>query len=310
MSPYKQPPELPAAVVMGVLIILINGFVFHLFAAKPSLLRQPSNRILLSLAVSDTISGICVFLHTTAESFPSLKRPQEQGPLIYRILTDVVTTVAYISAILHLCATNLDRYVSLLTPYSYQEIVTKRNVVVIISVIWLLSFLVPSLQFCWLYRVMDGTITPKDGIILGKIEPPYSITVAVVFVLIPTVIIGMLYIQMFLEARRVVREAPNHLSSKDIRKELHIFRTFVLIYLAFLILDFPYAVLRLYVDVNTAKGIKNSNLNLKLFQVFYYLPHLTSILNPVIYTLSKGDIRKVFYSLVHKYFNHFPETTV
>ena len=299
----QEPPELPAAIAIGVLIILINGVIFYLFKLKPSLLHQPSNRILFSLAISDTISGMCIFLHTIAEVSSSLKWPRKQGPYIYRILTDIITNVVYICTILHLCATTLDRYISLLFPYNYQEKVTKKTALAMVLMIWLISCLTSFAQFCWLYRVMDGTITPEDGIILGRIEPVYSITVTVVLVIIPTITIGILYVRMFRETRKVMRATSNNKRLKTVRVELNVVRTFALMYIGFLILDFPYAIQRLNIDIHMAKGSVNSNLNNQLFQIFYYLRYLTSILNPVLYTFCKEDFRKVVRSLVQKYFN-------
>ncbi|EDV20107.1 uncharacterized protein TRIADDRAFT_61501 [Trichoplax adhaerens] len=61
-----------------------------------------------------------------------------QVPILCRILSPLGQAFAVIICI-HLCLISLDRYFSILNPFSYKKYVTKKRVIILISIIWIAS---------------------------------------------------------------------------------------------------------------------------------------------------------------------------
>eukprot|EP00794_Sanderia_malayensis_P018060 gene18060-19869_t len=278
------------SVLLGSLVLLANSIVIYTFLKRRSLFRQPTNKLLFSLSLSDFASGLAVFLHAITLVLPNLRHPVTSSAYTYRVMTELITTTLQLTTLFHLCCLTMDRYIALLVALRYREIASGKRMIRLIIAAWLCSGLIASIQLTWLYRVLDAEISVKDGAVLDLVECRYSIFVLVVFVLLPLLIIGAMFFRMLLETQRLLRNPVTHMRPA-LKKEVRITWVYTTMYILICIHCLPYFVMRLLIDL---KAVRGEVLNINPFIVnlaanFKYLIHLA---NPMIYALRKKDIKK------------------
>ncbi|EDO45061.1 predicted protein, partial [Nematostella vectensis] len=116
--------------VLAVFIIIVNTWVLVLFSKKLSL-RNITNTVLCSLAVSDMLTGylsipmfvVCNVIRNTPTC----------------IMSDVFLRFTSISTVAHLLAVTVDRYLAIMHALRYHMIVTRRRAYIVLFLIWVTS---------------------------------------------------------------------------------------------------------------------------------------------------------------------------
>lgn len=134
--------------VLCALIIACNSMVIVLMCWKESL-RTLSNIILVSLAVSDLLTGLvgipllfsCSFLRKFTTS-------------ITRMLTLCVSSSLFmrftaVSTVLHFALVACDRYAMVTYSLRYRSLVTRWRVRCALIAVWVISIAVPTVQLTW-----------------------------------------------------------------------------------------------------------------------------------------------------------------
>ena len=192
--------------------------------------------------------------------------------------------IAGVASIYNLAAVTLCRYIKIIKPYTYKDILTNCRVFGSIIVIWLfagvmalLKGLIPGNTDIWYYR------------------PGYQLLVFLVSFVIPVYIICHCYFYMF---REVTRQHQSHSqqhgqSAADIKA----MKTIAIVVIGFVICWCPFFVVVL------VNGFCRCITNDHLITFIKVLHYTNSALNPVIYVWYNKEFRKAFISAFTKFAN-------
>ena len=274
--------------LIGFTIIAINLIVIYQYCWKRrNLLHTPSNRFLLSLSICDFLNGFSVILTAVTSVYPSLQHPSTTSAYVYRILVDVYTTFLVKTAVMHLCGIALDRYLMTYNALKYRTLVTQNSIKCSIVVVWSIPFFFSSIQFAWLYKVIEGSGPNNNDIKMVKnIEIWYSVVSFIIFLTAPLISLAVAYLAILLEIRRLIRCTPGgHSTTDSLPKQRRAIHIFCSMYLAFVVSAMPYFTLRLWIDIRS--WINDSNISIvskPMWEIITILKNLTSIANPILYS--------------------------
>ena len=264
--------------VLGVLIIIANSTVLHLFRRKSSL-RTKTNLFLVSLALSDLLTGLLCIPLIVLCSVP------ETWSITVCIGMDLTQRFLAISTILHLLGATLERYIKIVTPFRYLTLMTWRRVVGFLASVWAISLFSSLIQLSWI-----NPHRPSEG---QKIEAVYSIVCLAVFVLVPFLCIAFAYGRILGVIRR---ERKGYLfkncedSRRDERKkrnESRVVFIYIAMTLSFLLGWLSYFLSSLDQDLDNFMFAQV----VWLYDLFLFLRFATSLVNPLLYTFFKVDFQ-------------------
>ena len=277
------------AVISGLIYVVNSSIIYLFYVKRRRLLASPSNRLLFSLFIVDFLNGISINFQLIPQLFPSLLG---HVGIMYRISVDIYTTFLVESVVMHLCGITLDRYVSLFYALHYRRLVTARSTRRYLAFAWSLPLFASSIQFSWLYRVI---VKSNDQDNIADIDTKYSLCSFIIFLAIPMWLLGVAFIAMFLEIRRLLQTTPNqamNTMSRISAKQRRVLYLFSLMYLCFLTLAMPYFTFRFYCDMKQMwDKPEEMNKFMFTFNLIYTLKNLTSLINPLLYTGINRDTR-------------------
>ncbi|KAJ7365895.1 hypothetical protein OS493_002621 [Desmophyllum pertusum] len=282
-------------VLMATFIVIINCFVVIL-VWKKKILRTPANICLTSLACSDFLSGSCVIpliiACMTLEADYSITGP--------RCLTmDLINRMLSISAILHLLAIAVERYVVIVRFVRPDGFLSCKKYVVIVSAVWLIPLFASLIQLSW--------VDVKDGVpqLRGVSQPEiiYDLICIFGFVCVPLLIIVVAYTKVFCILRRHTQEIQKQtmLFASDSRPPRHKLkeRRATLIYasmIGFYIIGwFPYYLITLSYDLGEGEMV--DKIPPWADTAFMFCRFSSPLVNPILYTFFKKDFKKVISSI-------------
>lgn len=137
---------------IGLLSFLTNVFVIRVILSKRSL-RTSSNMILVSLGVSDLLTGL-VTVPLTITCSVTLNTG-------VCITTAIFTKFISISTIVHISMITIDWHMFIVRALRYYEIVRKRYVVIVLVVSWLVISFLALVRLSW---TLDANLTGDDEI--------------------------------------------------------------------------------------------------------------------------------------------------
>lgn len=127
-------------IAFGALIIASNSVVIALMCWKESL-RTLSNIILVSLAVSDLLTGLV--------AIPLLFSCSIAGAIVLCISSALFIRFAAVSTVLHFVLVACDRYAMITYSMRYHTLVTRRRVLCALIAVWIISAAVSTVQMTW-----------------------------------------------------------------------------------------------------------------------------------------------------------------
>uniref|UniRef100_A0A8D2IXV6 G-protein coupled receptors family 1 profile domain-containing protein n=1 Tax=Varanus komodoensis TaxID=61221 RepID=A0A8D2IXV6_VARKO len=206
--------QLGTSVVLGALIlfaVLGNACVIAAIALERSL-QTVANYLIGSLAVTDLMVSVLVL--------PMAALYQVLGKwTLGQVTCDIFNSLDVLcctSSILHLCAIALDRYWAITDPIDYVNKRTPRRAAVLISLTWLIGFLISI-------PPMLGWRTPEDrsdpnACTISK-DPGYTIYSTFGAFYIPLILMLVLYGRIFKAARFRIRKTVKKTDKKQQEKE-------------------------------------------------------------------------------------------
>ena len=299
---YKLASQL---VPIAVSIIIANGVVFYLFGKMRSL-RTPANYFLLSLSISDIMTGLInIPLLLVLEHLSS---PSLSFTVIY-CTSEVFHNVVSISIAYHITAITMDKYLAVVNPFG-RFLMSKKTVRKALSSVWLCSAFLGSVPATW----WDSWLA-LDSFALYLQAGHIIFCLCVVF-FVPYMFILYAYGVMF-KAVSMKRSSKESSVQKDSRafKRANNERKCLIILLvmatAFAICWIPWFTLRLIIAVSTTGWIeiKDQASFLEASQMFVIVRYISSAVNPLLYTFFKQDFWSAFKIVTLKRNSRIPSMT-
>eukprot|EP00112_Aurelia_sp_Birch-Aquarium-sp1_P013191 Seg2792.1 transcript_id=Seg2792.1/GoldUCD/mRNA.D3Y31 product="Adenosine receptor A2a" protein_id=Seg2792.1/GoldUCD/D3Y31 len=180
-------------VILMILIFATNVFCCMAILYSKQLLKNPSHRFILSLAVSDLLIGIVAVpmkidytLHN--QTFCS------SNSLCH--LAFFVDHLVFMSAILILFAIGVDRYLSVSRPYKYQQLMNTTRANMVIASVWISSCIVGIMaNVDWGNFSLEGVGVEYLNCVTRC--PKYTGGVLLAGYFIPLITMGIIYYKIF-----------------------------------------------------------------------------------------------------------------
>ncbi|XP_031558902.1 5-hydroxytryptamine receptor-like [Actinia tenebrosa] len=257
-------------VLLGLLIIAANLQVLVL-AVKFRFLRKKTNYIIISLAVSDLLSGALAIPLLVACSSVA------EYSLTLWVGMDICQRFLAISTILHLVVAVLNRYFRIVRPFLYRRVVTVFRLGMIIMCLWAISLTTAFIQIAWLHEKQES-----------RISFIYDSAVLVVLVLVPFLAIIAACARTF----GVIKQSRKHHGKEELRScklkksQRKALTLYCIMTTCFAIGWFPYFVLSITEDLEI-----EIELPYWLSILFLFLKYGTSLADPLLYTFLKSDFQ-------------------
>ncbi|KAK2555617.1 Adenosine receptor A2a [Acropora cervicornis] len=285
------------ALVMMVFILVINGGVILLISCN-SHLRKTSNIILVSLAVSDFLVGLV--------GIPLLVTCNSTFSISICLSSTIFFSFIALSTISHIVVMTCDRYVYIIWAMRYHNFVNRSRVLAVLGFIWFLS-LTACVRISWTWQVNIET-SEEDMAKVKEQEKVYLFIQFTIFFAFPLAVMTLLDTRMLLLLRqqyqRIMKEnlpaeyrSSENKFQKRQRKVVSICVFLLILYVTCWLPYFILDVMQLYAEENVKTLPKIPLL------VIYYLRLCTPLVNPLLYTLRKPDLKKVVKSLAFKIYN-------
>ena len=271
-------------VVLASCIVATNVLVVLLFVRK-DYLRTKTNCILVSLALSDFMTGflsIPLYLLCSLTNGDGRTAVCLASAAFYRCIAVLTMT--------HILVVTLERYIAVIYPMRYYRIVTKRRVSIVIIIVWLFSVFFAVIQLTWLDLSSHNIKKIGDK---WKFDRPYQITGLVLCFTLPLFIMIFCYTRMFLVIRRQVKNIRKQVEMvKDPRNQSIASDKRALVIFASMLGIFVVCWLSWYLILIQVTLGKNVIMPEKLADVLDFLRFATSLINPLLYTFLKHDFRR------------------
>ncbi|XP_022098389.1 adenosine receptor A1-like [Acanthaster planci] len=275
-------------VLMIPLILLGNGAVV-LLVLKNEALRTITNAFMVSLAMADTIQGLTLVLVIVGTLNPVAFNDQ------YIMCLTLWCTLLLASgcSCLSLFSVTVDRYVKVMHPLTYQQIINKTVAATATAIVWIYTFLLAFvLPFSGLNQIKD---TPDFSCLdfTSVFNPVHIQIVVVTNGILPFILMCLMYFRLLMVVLEKLkaecgRNGGTMMAGRWLfmKRELHSVKTFVIL-LGFTGLAWlPFTTIVL-LEVHTSYRA-----SLTLRCVFSWLTFLNSAVNPVVYTIRSEPFRR------------------
>ena len=277
--------------VKGLLILVIlagNGVVMFSFNRYKFDLPMATKYFILSMSAADILLGVIYLPLEIALTTGGSRVLKLQGVCIVRQASGMGI---YLAILLNHFALAVDRYIAILHPLRYCAILKRRNVVIVLLVIWLCSCfvtMVPMMADPW--RDLPRTNATRSCGPYREIWPIVDKYGLLVFLILVVTIPVILYFRIFLVARKQQRVlAAVRQSSAVTSGNQRTAKLMTLLQFLFLAFWIPFiATIPLYfMDLNV--NIKSIVIRTSLF-----IANCNSAVNPFIYSLLRKEFKLVF----------------
>ena len=275
---------------MCLLIVAVNGVVIFLIHKKESL-RTLTNLFLASLALSDLISGLV--------GIPLLVICLVRDLINVCVSSAIFIRLTAISSVCHVLLIACDRYIFIVHGMQYHSFVTKQRAIAATIVVWLFSFLASVIQLSW-YLFYEIAFTDYEEI-TEEFNRKYSIACIVLFFAVPLLLMCYIYGRIFqisFKSNKTDRQAGKNSLQQPSRSLLHEWRGRSVLLITIVIFAgcwLPYFVAMLDDYMNTSE---QSLMPLWVQRLLLFLGFIPPILNPILCTLAKKDVRRALKQVV------------
>lgn len=144
---YRYTTNFITSIINGIFspVAFIGNFAVLFIIFRTAWLREPSNLLLGCLAVCDMLVGIIV--QPSYVSFRLSENRDNFVPCVVRMIYSTSFFICYGVSFLTLNAISYERYVALALHLRYKALVTKRRVLTLAALIWILNTSLTCLQW-------------------------------------------------------------------------------------------------------------------------------------------------------------------
>ncbi|KAL9836271.1 histamine H2 receptor isoform 1-T2 [Geothlypis trichas] len=283
--------------VILIVITLCGNIIVCLAVTLDRRLRSVTNRIIVSLAITDLLLGLLVLPFS---AFYELTKEWPFGSVLCNIYTslDVMLCTA---SILNLLMISLDRYFAVTTPLHYGQVVTPSRVAVGLAVIWTVSLMVSFLPIHLGWNTKEIAVqntgpTCSEECTLA-VNLVYGLVDSLLTFYIPLVIMCITYYRILRIAREQAKRINHTWGNAPVShmvKEHKATVTLAVVLGAFIVCWFPYFTLFTYRGVWGDSQVKGTPMSIVL-----WLGYANSALNPILYGTFNKDFRVAYQNLLH-----------
>ena len=266
--------------VLSILVITINSCVCLLVYSKKKL-RTSTNFFVVSLAVSDLLTGVtqfCIYLLQ----------------LKVRLFFNITYALSCFGGITTLCGVTWDRYVAVMDPLKYHDIVPKHFKAVI-AASWSFAVIVAFMPLTW---VLDDAGDVDLHQLIHKIYQFVTVSLGIV---IPYMVIVWAQFCIYQKAKNCMRKDLQMANPNGQRKmfrrlylEAKVARIFIIVAAMFFISWFPMT----FYTLAFAAGQPQMVPRVLIYDIAPAFISLRSFINPIAYSLMKLDFLDVLKSLL------------
>lgn len=269
---------------MFVLIVVTNSCVCLLVYSYTSL-RTYTNGIVVSLAVSDILTGAVVLpLYIAAPTFAG---------------TGYFVSAIMLTGVANVCAVTLDRYLAIKKPFVYHTVM-ERHFWKLIASSWALPIAI---------SIIPLSFNSENVFLANSI---YLFLLQGLGVIVPYIFVFVAYYQIFQQARTIVKRIRRESSlswravdkrterKRDVDSEAKVAKMFSVIAISFILSWMPVIYL-----TSVGAAVEDQELLRLLSPEWLTVPSLFTIalgsmINPVIYSFFKPDFRRILKKLLRK----------
>ncbi|XP_033763039.1 melanocortin receptor 5-like [Pecten maximus] len=302
-------PETILILVLSFLALLVNTLSICATANIPRGFTTHS-KLIISLALSDILITLSVFVHVLNKVFnsaqlPPLMKPNERltSSCMFALINGL-NTMAHLISLLNLLAMAIDHYVAVLQPLYYNTILSRIKCNIIIAFLWSLAFIG---GFC---NFLTGLGSSKDRarylnycevIMYNDFHGEYLIMITTFICLVSIVFI---YLRIYCEVKAIHnRLTPLQKDSFHNKKSqittLLIIGTFIICWLPTCIFQI---VMVIQIQVNRQMVQKLFVTLLRANKYLYALLLLNCVCDPIIYAVRLRDVQMGYYRLLSRCF--------
>ncbi|XP_066533582.1 trace amine-associated receptor 4-like [Hoplias malabaricus] len=280
--------------VLGNLLVIISISHFkHL--------QCPTNFIILSLALVDCLLGCLIMPFSMVRSVEGC---WFLGDIVCKVHSGLDMSLCMIS-IMHLCLVSIERYLAICEPLTYKMTVTNTNVVVCVSIAWLIPFMYSfgivfsNVNTLGLDVLMLNSCVGNCALVFNK---QWAVLGSFTNFFIPGAIMSSLYLKIFHVANKqakiisdmmaiTLNEMKSHSSEQRERKAA---KTLAIVMGAFLICWLPFFIATItdpFIEFLTPVVV---------FDTLVWFGYFNSAFNPLIYGFFYPRFRKAFKIILTK----------
>jgi len=271
--------------VLAVLVMIANGAVCLLVCINRNL-RTYTNGFIVSLAVSDILVGVTLFL-------------QYALSVVSPVALNILYTTALVGSVANLSAVTFDRHLACMKPFNYAEIIAKYFGT-IVTLCWITAVTSAVLPVCWL-----------DSDVAALALKIYQFCILILGIAAPYIWIFLCYLRIFRQVRKIVKREKeitnsvhgrslNESTANRVSSEAKVAKVFGVIAVMFVLSWLPIIWTTLVYAVGKPHLLPEAITVLSPFTLAF-----GSIINPVIYSFMKPDFRTVGRKLL--YSNALPQ---
>lgn len=284
--------------LVGVVIVVGNVFTCIVFLSKRSLRHNYMNVFLLSLACADTLMGLFVvpwfgaFCEATGCKYNLSK---------YCLWFGMLRDIPFEGVVLNLVAITYDRHLAVFRPLVYAAKMTRRRVVFILTLVWILPVLTGVIRTTWTFSPHITELEKKH------MDRSFNIFLVFVFVLIPIFAVFLVNIMIMHTIHKHnnnnnrvgPREVSHSETSESTRQERLRKRkgtmSCVLVVVVFFICWLPRIGYNLFFLAGKPQLASLTYVKISLFFLLFQ-----SSLNPFIYSFYRTEFRQAAYELLSR----------
>lgn len=287
---YFNPVYDGLLIVLSVFVVGINLLVIFLFVYR-EYLQTKTNSLLISLAVSDFMAGflgipLTVVCNAVLEDGVCIA-----AVLIYRFIA--------VSTMYHIFIVTLERYIYVMYPMKYINIVTVPRLLMVIASVWIFSLFASLIQLSW---HDPNTFFVKRDPELLQYYLGYNIAGALFCFFLPALFMAITYVRMFLVIHRQIKEIQGLYNTRTavtanqrapIATEARSLFIFALMLTVFILCSLSFYITGMVVFFVPAP----SALPTVVFMAFDFIRFASAFVNPILYAFLKRDFSRALRSL-------------
>lgn len=284
-----------ALLTLGFISLLTNSFLLGFIWSKANL-RTLSTAILQSML----INGILWSIYSIARF-----AGQFNSYSVYLcVLLPRFGQGIFVNLNLHACFIMLERYISVAFPFRYEQLVTKKKIIIIIiASVWMLSLVIPITAIISLNREGGATnctlIQVKSFVTVDASIHTCLLVVASLLLVILFLIYNRVICLIRMQEIRIVKSSTLEEATQDstvriIRKQKAVIQAVVVFTFYFtLLMPFLFASTLAFYDLTSRSRLKAAS-------VTRYLAFSYPAIQPFIYAYYTANIRKALVSAISK----------